>query len=50
MTEHIDKNFTLEDLSSKFEIPLTSMKIILKGFMEHQYILICDLTECKWLL
>ncbi|KEJ02489.1 AraC family transcriptional regulator [Clostridium botulinum A2B3 87] len=31
MTEHIDKNFTLEDLSSKFEIPLTSMKNYFKG-------------------
>ncbi len=31
MTDHIDKNITLEKLSSQFEIPLTSMKNCFKG-------------------
>ncbi len=31
MTEHLEKHFTLEELSAKFHIPLTSMKNCFKG-------------------
>lgn len=31
MTENLDKHFTLQELSEKFEIPLTSMKTCFKG-------------------
>lgn len=31
MTDHLEKHFTLEELSSEFEIPLTAMKNCFKG-------------------
>ena len=31
MTEHIDEHFTLNELSLRFDIPLTSLKICFKG-------------------
>ena len=31
MVKNIDRHFTLEELSAKFEIPLTSMKKCFKG-------------------
>jgi AraC-like DNA-binding protein len=31
ITENIDKRFTLEELSARFEIPVTSMKLCFKG-------------------
>lgn len=31
MTEHLDKHFTLSELSQRFDIPLTAMKLCFKG-------------------
>ncbi len=47
ITQNLSTHYTIEQLSQRLEISATTLKNVFGGSMEHLYILIAGLTDCR---